>query len=209
MAWTTLEQERIRALEYRVNELQCALNQATTKRQLNTILAQLQPQIDELNSEIAHLERLYREFEQRTVYDELQVVDNTLWVYDITRNEWLSSSRFYPTAGRKGRAKNSYLYVNDGLAMSATGYRIPRDATITALSAQTRSNETWTLKIRKNNDLDIDLATLEITNAMGNHDKTIDVNLNEGDVVRFYAETTGFLGIKDPLVFAEIAWRRC
>ena len=137
---------------------------------------------------------------------DIKVVDGRLWVYDDTRNKWLSADRLTATAGRSGRAKNIYLRIKDGQSCNLTGYRLPRNATITAVAAQTRGNETWTLRVRKNGDSS-DLTSLVMTNVAGAHDTTVDVDLDEGDRVQFYAETTTFFGVKDPFIHIEIAWR--
>lgn len=137
---------------------------------------------------------------------DLKVVDGRLWVYDNTRSKWLSADRLTASAGRKGRAKNSYLRILDGQASNLTGYRLPRKATITAIAAQTRNNETWILRVRKNGN-PTDIASLAMSNVAGGHDTTVDVDLDEGDRVQLYADTTSFFGISDPFVWVEIAWR--
>jgi hypothetical protein len=136
----------------------------------------------------------------------LQIDNGILWVYDDIRGKWLSSFRASLEAGEKGRAKNKYLLVVDGQAINLTGYRLPRDATITALAAQTRDIETWTLHVRKNGTL-TDIASLVMSGISGNHTNSLNIDLDESDRVQFYAETTTFLGIKDPLIWIEIAWR--
>ena len=137
---------------------------------------------------------------------DLQVDDGKLWVYDSSRSKWLSSDRATFGAGERGRAKNKYIPVFDGQVSNLSGYRVVRAATITAISAQTRVNETWTLRVRKNGDL-ADITSLVMTGVNGNHDDSINIDLDEGDRVQFFAETTGFFGIRDPLVWVEVAWR--
>ena len=135
-----------------------------------------------------------------------QVDGGRLWVYDETRDKWLSSDRLFAVAGRDGRAKNLYLRLVDSQPSNLTGYRMLRNATIVAVAAQTRSIETWTLQIRKNGD-PTNLYSLAISGAPGGHVNTVDVDLNEGDLVQMFVETTAFLGIKDPFAMIEIAWR--
>lgn len=139
--------------------------------------------------------------------ENLNVDEGRLWVYDSSRSKWLSSDRLSAVAGRKGRSKNAYLRVHDGQAINLTGYRVPRNATITAISAQTRGDETWTLQVRKNGD-SANIASLAMINVAGAHNATVNVNLDEGDRVQFFAETTAFFGIKDPFIWVEIAWRK-
>lgn len=136
----------------------------------------------------------------------LQIDNGILFVYDLSRGKWLSSFRATLGAGEKGRVKNKYLTVFDGQTSNLSGYRLARDATLTAIAIQTRESETWTLHVRKN-DLPTNLASLTMTGVDGNHSSVINVNLDEGDRLHFYAETTSFFGIKDPLIWVEIAWR--
>lgn len=132
--------------------------------------------------------------------------DGDVFIYDDIRGKWLGSHRIPVIAGRKGRAKNAYLRLIDGQASNLTGYRMPRTATIVALTAQTRDNETWILRVRKNGD-PTDIASLAITNAAGGHDTAVDIDVEEGDRIQLFAETTSFFGIKDPFAWIEIAWR--
>jgi len=137
---------------------------------------------------------------------ELKVDEGRLWVYDEVRDKWLSPDRLFAIAGRDGRAKNLYLRLIDDHPSNLTGYRMLRKATIVAIAAQTRNNETWTLQIRKNGD-PTNLYSLPISSVSGAHNTVVDVDVDEGDQVQMFAETTNFLGIKDPFVMIEIAWR--
>lgn len=137
---------------------------------------------------------------------DIQLVNDILWTYDTTRTKWLSVQRINFSAGEKGRIKNKYLPVYDGLVSSLTGWRVPRDGVITAMSVQTRANESWTLHIRKNG-VATNIASLVLANVDGSHEISTDVNIAAGDRIQFYAETTTFLGIKDVLAWIEISWR--
>ena len=79
-----------------------------------------------------------------------------------------------------------------------------RDGTITAISAQTNDTDTWTLEIRKNDGTTI-LTSLAITAAEGNHDNTINVDIDEGDFLQAYCNGTG---VDYPQTLIEIAWRK-
>ena len=144
--------------------------------------------------------------EDESSISDIKVDGGRLWVYDGVRDKWLSSDRQFALAGRDGRAKNLYLRLLDGQPSNLTGYRMLRNATIVALAAQTRNIETWTLQIRKNGD-PTSVYSLTISGASGAHNKLVDIDVDEGDLVQMFAETTNFLGIKDPFVMIEIAWR--
>lgn len=135
-----------------------------------------------------------------------QVDGGRLWVYDGVRGKWLSSDRLFATAGRDGRAKNIYLRQQDGQPSNLTGYTMLRNATIVAVAAQTRNNETWTLHIKKNGD-PTSVYSLPISGTPGAYNTLVDVDVDQGDLIQLFAETTTFLGIKDPFAMIEIAWR--
>ena len=134
----------------------------------------------------------------------VSIIDDIFSTYDATRGKWLSVDRVQLSASKKGGANDVYLRVSDQIATSETGYRIMRDATITALAAQTDGVETWTLRIRKN-DSTTDLASLVITAATGGQDTTINLDLDQGDELQIFADTTG--AIHSPVALVEIAWR--
>lgn len=135
----------------------------------------------------------------------LQVDGGKLWVYDSTRNKWLSSDRLTVGAANKARTRNKYLEVFDSQTSNLSGYRLVRDATVTAIAAQTRGSESWTLRMRKNGD-PTNIVSLTMSSVEGDHSNVVNVDLDEGDTIQFFAETP--LGaIKDPLVWVEVAWR--
>lgn len=139
-------------------------------------------------------------------FPDIQVDGDSLWVYDQTRSKWLSTDKAQFSAGEKGLTKNKYLLTFDSQAINLTGYRMVRDGTITAIAAQTRNAETWTLRVRKNGSA-TNIQSLAMTAIDGNHSNTVNVDVDEGDRIQFYAETTTMFGIRDPLVWVEIAWR--
>ena len=136
----------------------------------------------------------------------LQTSDGILWFEDETRSKWLSVSRVTFGAGTAGRAKNRYLSAWDGLEIGVSGYRLPRDATLTAIAAQTRGSFSWTVRIRKN-DNSSDIASLAISSASGGHNGSLDIDFTEGDRLQIFAETSNLLGVRDPVVWLELAWR--
>lgn len=135
----------------------------------------------------------------------LTIVNGILYIYDDTRLKNLSSFRTTIVAGRSGRAKNVYLGVGDGQPSSSVGIRIPRPSTLTSISAQARGANSWLVHLRKNQS-NVDLYTLNII-TNGIHDITLNLDLDEGDILQFHCDSTAFLGIRDPLVVVEIAAR--
>ncbi|MCG8754183.1 hypothetical protein [Tenacibaculum finnmarkense] len=135
-------------------------------------------------------------------------VDSTngiLYIYDGTRAKWLSVDRTMVGWGRNNaNTGNEYLRQFNGAQSNRNGWRMIRNATITAISAQTDINQTWTLEIRKN-DGTTAIASLTITNQQGNHNNTLNIDVNEGDFIQAYCNGTN---VSHPETLIEIAWRK-
>lgn len=131
--------------------------------------------------------------------------DDVLYIYDDTRTKFLSVDRQHMVATKKGNAKDIYLRVGEGIATSETGLRVMSNATITALAVQTDVAATWTLEVRKNGSATV-IASLAVSAAAGDEDLTIDVNVDAGDELQFYANVpTGT--IKSPVAQIQLARR--
>ncbi|WP_239786575.1 hypothetical protein [Tenacibaculum finnmarkense] len=135
-------------------------------------------------------------------------VDSTngiLYIYDGTRAKWLSVDRTMVGWGvNNANTGNEYLRQFNGAQSNRNGWRMIRNATITAISAQTDINQTWTLEIRKN-DGTTAIASLTITNQQGNHNNTLNIDVNEGDFIQAYCNGTN---VSHPETLIEIAWRK-
>ncbi|MCG8830006.1 hypothetical protein [Tenacibaculum finnmarkense] len=135
-------------------------------------------------------------------------VDSTngiLYIYDGTRAKWLSVDRTMVGWGvNNANTGNEYLRQFNGAQSNRNGWRMIRNATITAISAQTNINQTWTLEIRKN-DGTTAIASLTITNQQGNHNNTLNIDVNEGDFIQAYCNGSS---VDYPETLIEIAWRK-
>ncbi|MCG8795762.1 hypothetical protein [Tenacibaculum finnmarkense] len=135
-------------------------------------------------------------------------VDSTngiLYIYDGTRAKWLSVDRTMVGWGvNNANTGNEYLRQFNGAQSNRNGWRMIRNGTITAISAQTNINQTWTLEIRKN-DGTTAIASLTITNQQGNHNNTLNIDVNEGDFIQAYCNGTS---VDYPETLIEIAWRK-
>ncbi|MCD8402602.1 hypothetical protein [Tenacibaculum finnmarkense] len=135
-------------------------------------------------------------------------VDSTngiLYIYDGTRAKWLSVDRTMVGWGvNNANTTNQYLRQFNGAQSSQNGWRMIRNGTITAISAQTDINQTWTLEIRKN-DGTTAIASLTITNQQGNHNNSVNIDVNEGDFIQAYCNGSS---VDYPETLIEIAWRK-
>lgn len=135
-------------------------------------------------------------------------VDNTngiLYIYDGTRNKWLSVDRTMVGWGRNSaNTSNEYLRQFNGAQSNNNGWRMIRNGTITAITAQSNINQTWTLEIRKNDATTV-ITSLTMTATQGNHNNTLNIDVNEGDFIQAFCNGTS---IDYPQTLIEIAWRK-
>ncbi|MCD8451985.1 hypothetical protein LNI90_07800 [Tenacibaculum dicentrarchi] len=135
-------------------------------------------------------------------------VDSTngiLYIYDGTRMKWLSVDRTMIGWGRdSNNTTDQYLRQFNGAPSNKNGWRMIRNATITAITAQTDIDQTWTLEIRKN-DGTTAIASLIMTNQQGNHNNILNIDVNEGDFIQAYCNGTS---VDFPETLIEIAWRK-
>ncbi len=128
-----------------------------------------------------------------------------LYIYDGTRSKWLSVDRSMVGWGRNsGNTSNQYLRQFNGALSNQNGWRMIRDGTITAITAQSNINQTWTLEIRKNDSPTV-IASIIITNAQGDNDNTINIDFSEGDYLQAYCRGSS---VDYPQTLIEVAWRK-
>jgi hypothetical protein len=138
-------------------------------------------------------------------YQWFDTINGINYVYDGLRNKWLSINRAEISFGKKGLTNNQYLYYYGGVIPSnINSKRMIRNACITAISAQFSDIGAGTFYIRKNNSVDI--GVFDILNDYGNGDESINIDINEGDVIKCYFDSS-FSNVKDPIITLEIAWR--
>jgi len=136
---------------------------------------------------------------------QVAVKDNILYVYDATRTKWLSAQRLTLTFGRKGATRDQYLNFGVGeLPSNNAGFRMLRNMTITGISAQLDASGTCTAEIRKNDSATI-IASEAVAAALGSQDGAINVDVNVGDYLQSYLESTA--KVQDPVVVVELAYR--
>lgn len=125
--------------------------------------------------------------------------------YDI-RDKWLSLDRQMLSFGRQGNSKSMYLNFFGGvLPSNSSGLRLMRDACITGFASQIKNTGTCSFYIRKNSST-TSVVQLDIISDTGNDSDILDINLNKGDWIQCYFDTT-FSGVQDPMIMLEIAWR--
>ena len=131
--------------------------------------------------------------------------DGILYIYDGTRSKWLSIDRTMVGWGRNSNnTSNEYLRQFNGALSNQNGWRMIRNGTITAISAQSDINQTWTFEIRKN-DSNTVITSITMNNVQGNHNNTLNIDINEGDFIQAFCNGTS---VDYPETLIEIAWRK-
>ena len=128
--------------------------------------------------------------------------------YDINRDKVLSVARETFSFGIDHRnvIGKRWMKIVGSVKSSTSGYKIPRDATITSLTAQSKNNVIEArFNIRVNgSSSDVYTASMSATNELIIGDLNIDIN--QGDYIQlFLSVLTG--NIDFPVTNIEIAWR--
>jgi len=130
-------------------------------------------------------------------------VDGMPYLPDPSRGKLLSIGRPVLSAAYYGLNQSSRYLRMDGVTMAgAQGFLMPRDATITAMWAKSRSTGSWNVEVRKNG-IPITLVSIPVVGSFGS-DSTIDVDVYAGDFLQFYLNGTA---VDHPIAGVEIAWR--
>ena len=136
---------------------------------------------------------------------QLAIKDGLLYIYDSTRTKWLSVHREILVFGRRRSVRNQYLnFAVGNLASNNSGYRIPRNATIVAMTGQLDANGSCDMRVRRN-DVPTNIATLSITSANGSVDTSTNIDINANDFLQSYLSASS--SVQDPVFMIEIAWR--
>ena len=167
--------------------------------------------INDLNDRIVSLNQLYTISDtppSSTIqgYQWFNTNNNILYSYDGLRNKWLSIQKNNFVYGKHGLTNKQYLYYYVGHTSSKnSGLRLIRDACIIGMSGQFSDIGTGTFYLQKNNNTST-ISMLDVINDYGNGDTTLNVDVNEGDILHCYFESTNN-NIYNPIVIVEIAWR--
>ena len=133
----------------------------------------------------------------------IQWIDGVSYLQDPLRGKLLSITRPVFTAGYYGlNQRHRYLRMDSVTMAGDQGLLVPRNATITAVWAKTRSTGAWNAEVRKNG-VPITLISVPIVSSFGS-DTTLNVDVDAGDHIQFYMNGTG---VDHPIIGVELAWR--
>ena len=136
---------------------------------------------------------------------QFSVVNGFPYIYDNTRSKWLSINRYYLYFGKDGGTRNVYLRLAGGSIVSnLSGYRLPANATIVAITGQISSSGTADFQIRKNNGTTA-VATLSLTSQVGLVNSALNIDVDLNDFIQCYCNNA--TSVSNPFVIVEIAYR--
>lgn len=138
-----------------------------------------------------------------------QDINGILKFYDNSRSMWISVAREVFSFGINHRDLNHsrYMFTAGKVATMSTGYRVPRDAVVTSITAQTRNSATCGFKLRKNNSA-TDLYTLSLSSEQGKtQDNLAILTVDEDDWMQIFMNITGSNLVDFPVVDIELGWR--
>jgi len=138
---------------------------------------------------------------------QLRQDNGLLLFYDLYRSKWISAARENLTFGINHRniANDRWLALISGTYSDVTGYRIPRNATITAITAQTQNLSNCVFRIRKNSS-PLNIISISLIGEVGKSNDDLDIDLSQDDYLQCYIEVTSG-DVDFPTILLELAWR--
>jgi len=131
-----------------------------------------------------------------------------VYYYDSIRNKWLSASRevILFNINHKNLSNDRWMAIGE-MPSNISGYKLPRNGTITAITVQTNSpSANGVFKIRKNN-MSTDLCSASLFNEPGKVVDNLNINIDEGDWLQSLMSVNSG-NVNYPVVSLEISWRR-
>lgn len=131
--------------------------------------------------------------------------DGILYFYDESRDKWLSEGpSFLFGLNHRKIGPLRYLKTDGGVLTNNSGYRIPRNATITGVTVQFKTSASGTFQILVFRGLaEILVYQFSVSGNIGDSFET-DIDLDADDVLRAKI-TSG--EVDYPVISAEIYWR--
>lgn len=137
-----------------------------------------------------------------------QNVNGILYFEDTTRGKVLSVARENLTFGINHRdvSGKRWLKTTGNVVSSITGYKVPRDATITAITIETQNVVVdGRFNIRTNSSAS-NIHTTQLLSVSEKIEDNLNYNINKGDYVQVFLWVVSG-DVDYPVVTIEMAWR--
>jgi len=131
--------------------------------------------------------------------------DGSVYLYDATRDKWLSLERWHIIFDGDRRTRAEWL-KNNGNYTNEIGVHIPKDACIVGIWIRIATADTGDTHIRRN-DVATDILTISLAAATNGKNTAADVNVDADDYLQAYNDTPN-PGYRYPKCIIELAWRK-
>jgi len=131
-----------------------------------------------------------------------------LLFYDNSRSKYISVSREEFSFGIRHRniTGTRWLAATSNLITNVSGYKIPRNASITAITVQTQNSAAGCTFDIFRNGVAVSLTSISLSSETSKIIDNLDLDLNQGDWLQCQLTVTS--GTVDyPMILLEIAWR--
>ena len=170
----------------------------------DTLFEDLVARIDKPHEYSRLIARILSDLLNATILQQIVLFDGVPYNYDNIRGKTLSLTRPTIQASAHGHAiSDRHLSLGDVPTGGHQGFLVPREATITALWAKSRSTAAWTFEVRKNG-VNLTLASVNIVAGDGAA-PNVNIDVAEGDWLQFYVAGTN---VGFPIATCELAWRK-
>jgi len=137
----------------------------------------------------------------------VQDIYGIILFFDTTRNKMISITRENITFGinHKNITGERWLQTTSNIPTNILGYKIPRNGTITAITAQTQNIANCDFEIKKNNAISA-IYTMSLNNLSEKINDNLSIDVNFGDFIQAKLLVNSN-AVDHPLILLEIAWR--
>lgn len=134
-----------------------------------------------------------------------------LYYYDSSRDKWLSTHKEVVLFNINHRNLSTDRWMAIGKTPSnISGYKVPRNGTITAITVQTKccsGNSIFKIKKVEKNNMSTDLCSASLSGGSGMIVDDLNKDVNEGDWLQSLMIINSG-SVNYPVLSLEISWRR-
>lgn len=140
----------------------------------------------------------------------LKQINNILYLYDITINEWISvEKRGISYSIRNNNVANERWLHFAEIPSNNNGFLVPRDAIISSISISLKNVSSGSFEIYKYNTTDglVLLKTSTITTSEKKVETGLNVDISSGNVLKVLFKENFPNKVDNPIVSLELAWK--
>ncbi|HSD14858.1 MAG TPA: hypothetical protein VLB74_09445 [Flavobacterium sp.] len=141
-----------------------------------------------------------------TAGGQIAVIDNSLYIYDVTRTKWLSSETITFAWGHDGNLKGAYLDCASVQNQANTGFKMPYAGTIIAITALQSGGDASKGFVVRKNSASTDLFSFNLT-ALSYNNNTLNIDFDANDFLKVFTVAAGGEST-NPVVTLFIKWRK-